>query len=448
MRDALQPPNPADPTSVDLLIQGGTILTMVEGREPLEEGYVCAGRGRILSVGRGDGPAGCVKTIDARKAVVLPGLVNAHAHTAMTLFRGFADDLPLAEWLFHKIFPAEARFLNPETVYWATLLGCLEMIASGTTCVSDGYFFQDNAMEAFIESGLRALVAQGVIDFPAPGMERPEENLILGRAFMERWSGSSERVIPGLFCHSPVTCSEKTLCHAMEISREFGVPLQTHLSETKAEVEELERCNGRRTSFYLDRIGILNHDLIGAHGIHLSDEEIMLLAERGVRLVHVPVSNMKLASGTARVHDLLAAGIRMGIGTDGCASNNNLDIFQEMDTAAKSAKVFGGDPTHLSAEAVLRMATLGGASVLGLDKEIGTLEPGKRADIIVVDLDQPHLQPLYNPFSTLVYSAGGADVRHVVVDGKVIMENRGFTTLDPREIMSRVNSIAQSIRGV
>lgn len=442
-----QPLDSIDPPAGDLIIQGGIILTMVEGRKPVEQGYVRIGGGRIISVEQGEAGACGWKTIDARNGIVLPGLVNAHAHTAMTLFRGFADDLSLAEWLFDKIFPAEARFLDPETVHWGTLLGCLEMIASGTTCVSDGYFYQDAAMEAFLKSGLRALVAQGVIDFPAPGIAHPEENILLGRAFLERWAGSSRRVTPGLFCHSPVTCSENTLYKAMEASREYGVPLQIHLSETTAEVEEIVRRTGERPVFYLDRIGVLGDNLIGAHGIHLDDNEIELLAYRGTRLVHVPESNMKLASGSARIQDLLNAGVRVGLGTDGCASNNNLDLLQEMDTAAKAAKVFGGDPTHLGAEAALRMATLGGASVLGLDKKIGTLEPGKRADIVVVDLDRPHLQPLYNPFSALVYSATGADVRHVVVDGKVLMEDRLFTTLDPDEIMSRVNSIAQTIRG-
>lgn len=438
--------DPLAPSPEDLIIQGGTILTMVEGHTPVEQGYIRIGGGRILAVEQGESETGRQKIIDARNGIILPGLVNAHAHTAMTLFRGFADDLPLGEWLFDKIFPAEARFLNPETVYWGTLLGCLEMIASGTTCVSDGYFYQDSAMEAFLESGLRALVAQGIIDFPAPGVEDPEKNLLSGRTFLKRWAGSSRRVTPGLFCHSPLTCSENTLLRAMEISREYGVPLQTHLSETTAEVEELLKRTGMRPVFYLDRIGVLGDDLIGAHGIHLNDEEIGLLAERGVRLVHVPESNMKLASGSARVQDLLNQGVRLGLGTDGCASNNDLDLFQEMDTAAKAAKVFGGDPTYLSAEAALKMSTLGGASVLGLDSEIGTLEPGKRADLIVVDVDQPHLQPLYNPFSTLVYSATGADVRHVVADGEVLMEDRQFKTLDQAEIMARVNAIGRTIR--
>lgn len=430
----------------DLIVRGGLVLTLAQGRKPVSDGVVRIRDGRILSVDSQDVQLPDVETIDARSAMVLPGLINAHGHTAMTLFRGFADDIPLAEWLFDHIFPAEARFLDRETVYWGTLLGCLEMIASGTTCLMDGYFFQDAAMEAMDRSGLRALIAQGVIDFPAPGIPRPEDNLSVGRTFLERWKGCSDRLRPGLFCHSPSTCSERTLLGAMELSREFGCPLQTHLSESIGEVDDIVQRTGLRPVLYLDRMGILSGDLIAAHGVHLDDEEIALLAQRGVGIAHVPESNMKLASGAARVQDFLDAGIRVGLGTDGCASNNNLDLFQEMDTAAKLSKVYDRDPTHVSAETALRMATSGGAELMGLEGEIGTLEAGKRADIIVIDADRPHLQPLYNPFSAIVYSATGADVRHVVVDGKVLMQDRRFTTLDAHEIMERVKAIARSIQ--
>jgi len=419
---------------------------MEEDALPLSPGRVLIRKGRILAVEKAQEPIPGVETIDATHGIILPGLVNAHGHTAMTLFRGFADDLPLSEWLFNKIFPAEASFLNPDTVYWGALLGCLEMIASGTTSVVDGYFFQDATMKAVKQAGLRGLIAQGVIDFPAPGVPRPEDNLTVGRAFLERWSGTSDLLTPGLFCHSPVTCSEKTFRGAMEISMDHGTPLQTHLSETVAEVEEIRGRTGVRPAFYLDRIGVLSEPLIAAHAIHLDDAEISLLGERGVCIVHLPESNMKLASGAARIQTLLDAGVRAALGTDGCASNNNLDLFQEMDTAAKFAKVVAGNPLHLSARAALRMATWGGAEVMGMKEVIGTLEAGKRADLIVVDTERPHLQPLYNPVSTLVYSAMGADVRHVVVDGRVLLKDREFMTLDAGEIMARVRGIAGKIR--
>jgi 5-methylthioadenosine/S-adenosylhomocysteine deaminase len=445
---ASHPSDSPDEATPDLIIRGGIVLTMVEGHTPVRGGVVRIRGGRILSVddeAEETGDPGA-EVLDARNGVVLPGLVNTHGHTAMTLFRGFADDLPLAEWLFDHIFPAEARFLDPGTVYWGTLLGCLEMIASGTTCVADGYFFQDATLEAFERAGLRALIAQGVIDFPAPGVPRPEDNLTAGRAFLESWSGFSERITTGLFCHSPSTCSEATLRGALEISREFGTPLQTHLSETAGEVEEIVKRTGERPVPYLDRLGVLTPGLIAAHAVHLDAEEIALLAERRVCIAHVPESNMKLASGAAPVHAFLEAGMRVGLGTDGCASNNNLDLVQEMDTAAKLSKVVDGDPTHLSADAVLRMATSEGAAVMGLEREIGTLEPGKRADLIVIGLDRPHLQPVYNPVSTIVYSATGADVRHTVVDGKVLMKDRRFTAIDPDEVMDRVSSIGRTIK--
>ncbi len=432
-------------TAPDLVVQGGIVLTLANGAPPICPGRLLIRDGRILAVEESREPIPGVETLDAADGIVLPGLVNGHAHTAMTLFRGLADDLPLSEWLFNRIFPAEAAFLNPETVYWGTLLGCLEMIASGTTSVVDGYFFQDAVMEAMDRSGLRGLIAQGVIDFPAPGVLRPEDNLTVGRAFLERWSGRSDRLTPGLFCHSPVTCSDRTFQRAMDLSRDFGTPLQTHLSETTGEVDEIQRRTGLRPVFHLDGLGILSDGLIAAHAVHLDDSEIDLLAQRHVRIVHVPESNMKLASGAARIQALMDAGVRVALGTDGCASNNNLDLFREMDTAAKFAKVADADPTHLSAPTTLRMATMGGAEAMGLEQDIGSLEPGKRADLIVVDAHRPHLQPLYSPVSTLVYAAVGADVRHTLVDGKVLMKDRQFTTLDAEEIMARVREIARTM---
>lgn len=438
-----------DSPNPQMIIRGGTVLTMVEGEGPIQDGLVLIRDGRILGIGNQDDntfikPDATV--LNAQNCIVMPGLINTHCHTAMTLFRGFADDLPLAQWLFEKIFPLEARFINEDTVHWGTLLGCLEMIASGTTCFMDGYFHADSIFEAVLKTGMRAIVSQGVIDFPAPGVPDPKDNLIVGRAFLEKRFGTSKLVRPGLFCHSPATCSEETLRHAREISREYSSPLQIHLSETVGEVEEILRRTGVRPAFYLDSLGILGHGLIAAHCVHLNDDEIALLSDRGVKVVHVPESNMKLASGKARVQDMLDAGLVIGLGTDGCASNNNLDLFQEMDSAAKLAKVASGDPRSLNAPKALATATRGGAGVMGLEQDIGTLEVGKQADIIVVDTDRPHLRPLYNPCSTLVYSARGADVRHVLVQGRLLYEDRCFKTLDAEEIMERVRDISREIK--
>ncbi|RLC21689.1 MAG: amidohydrolase, partial [Deltaproteobacteria bacterium] len=272
-------------TTPDLVITGGKVLCLSRSRAALLDADVAVSGGMITEVGdarsRPCVPGKGAETIDARGCLVMPGLVNAHSHAAMTLFRGFADDLPLREWLHDRIFPAEARFLDPDTVYWGALLGCLEMIASGTTCIADGYFFQDQTVRAVLKAGLRGLVAQGVIDFPAPGVPEPKENLAVAKRFVERWHGVSDRVIPGIFCHSPVTCGGPTMTGAWRICREFGVPLQIHLSETLAEAGDVTARTGKRPVHYLDELGIVGPGLIAAHAVHLDDGEMACLKEKG-----------------------------------------------------------------------------------------------------------------------------------------------------------------------
>jgi 5-methylthioadenosine/S-adenosylhomocysteine deaminase len=424
-------------------------LTMVETQGPVVDSRILVSKGRIMAIGRKmdlktPDYASC-EIIDATDCLVMPGLINAHAHTAMTLFRGVSDDLPLKEWLFEKIFPLEKEFLSPDTVYWGALLGCIEMISSGTTCFADGYFFQDQTAMAADAAGLRGIIAQGIIDFPAPGVPDPEKNISVGERFIQRWKGKSGLITPGLFCHSPLTCDERTLLDAKDLSLEYHLPLQIHLSETREEVDQIFLNTGKRPVEYLNRLGLLSEQLIVSHAIHLHDEEIDLLAEKGVGVVHVPESNMKLGSGVANVSRMLSRGLDVGLGTDGCSSNNNLDLFCEMDSAAKLSKVFNGDPSNMKAREVLKMATLGGASALGLENEIGSLEKGKRADIIVIDLKNPHLQPVYNPISTVVYSANGSDVRDVIVNGRILMKDRQFMDLNPHEIMCKVKEISTRI---
>ena len=435
---------------MSILIEGGIAITMSKDVAPIPGARVLISKGRITDIGKtgevklpSDGQ---FEIINARDAIIMPGLINTHTHSAMTLFRGMADDLPLKQWLFQKIFPAEAKFLTPETVYWGALLGCLEMIASGTTCFADGYFFQDQTVRAAHDAGLRGLIAQGVIDFPAPGIPDPGENIKTAREFIDRWIGFSDLIIPGIFCHSPLTCSSQTLSKALDISKKYNLPLQIHLSETAEEVDEIIKRYGKRPVHYLDQLGLIDRSLIAAHGVHLNNEEIKLLKKKGVKVVHVPESNMKLSSGVASISRMLKTGLTLGLGTDGCSSNNDLDLFSEMDSAAKLAKVFDLNPLSLNAGEVLKMATTGGATVMGLEKEIGALEKGKRADIIVVDLNQPHLCPLYDPISALVYSANGADVKDVIVDGRVLMKERKFTTIDADEVMGKVKEISQRLR--
>ena len=420
---------------------------MAEGKDPLPNGRVCISGDRIEHVSdRENGPVPEANVvIHAEDAIILPGLVNAHGHSPMTIFRGLADDLPLKTWLFDHMFPAEAKYLNPDSVYWGCLLACLEMIASGTTTAVDSYFFADDIVRAVDKAGMRALVAQGVIDFPAPGVPDPEKNLDVGLSFLKRWIDFSDRIRPGLFCHSPLTCSDTTLRRAHEISNEFGVPLQIHLSETRDEPEEMVKKTHLRPAFYLDELGFLGSTLIAAHAVHLNDEELELLAQREVKIAHCPESNMKLGSGISKVATMIAKGMTVGLGTDSCASNNNLDLLGEMDTAAKLAKVSSLDPTLLDAETVMRMATMGGAQLIGLEHMIGSIEKGKKADIAIVSTNAPHMTPMYNPYSQIVYSATGGDVRDVIIDGRIVYRNSRFTALDTDEIMDKVQGIGQGI---
>jgi len=319
------------------------------------------------------------------------------------------------------------------------------MIASGTTTYVDGYFLADGIVKAAHKAGIRALIAQGVIDLPAPGRPDPKKNPELALAFLERWMDFSDLITPGLFCHSPLTCSDKTLQVAHEISKRFASPLQVHLSETRDERTEIRKRTGLKPVFYLDDLGLLDSNLIAAHAIYLDEEEMELLARRGVKVAHCPESNMKLGCGIAAVAKMLEKGITVGLGTDGCASNNNLDLFGEMDAAAKLAKVANLDPTVLDAITVLKMATVGGARVIGLEDKIGTIEPGKKADIIIVDTNTPHMTPMYNPYSQLVYSATGGDVRDVIVNGKIVYRDRCFTALDRDEVINEVKKITRRL---
>jgi len=428
----------------DLVIEGGILLTMVDGQGPLYDARIMISGDTIEEVGtrHAGRKSEAEETINAEGTIIMPGLINSHSHSPMTLFRGFADDLPLKQWLFDYIFPAEAKYMQPDAVYWASLLACAEMIASGTTTVVEGYFVADEVVKAFQTAGMRALVAQGVIDSPAPGVPDPSKNVDVAREFMERWKGFSDRITPGLFCHSPLTCSEDTLRNCWDITQKFGVPLQIHLSETEEEAMEIEQQTGLRPAFYLDSLGIFQSGLVGAHGIHLNAEEAGLAGKRGVAIAHCPESNMKLASGIAPVDVMLQNGVTVGLGTDGCASNNNLDLLAEMDAAAKLGKYAKMDPTALEAQAVLAMATRGGAKLMGIEDEAGTIAPGKKADITIVDANAPHMAPLYHPFSQIVYSATGGDVRDVIINGSVVYRDREFTALNPAEILKEVQRIS------
>ncbi len=433
---------------IDLFIKNGLIVTMDDRLNIFHPGALAISGDSILAVGAEEELAPLAlkakEVVDARGGAVLPGLINSHTHAAMTLLRGLADDLPLMDWLENHIFPAERR-LTGEWVYWGTLLACAEMILSGTTTFCDMYLFEGQVARAAQEAGLRALVGEVLYDFPSPNYGPLEKGFAYTRELIRKYRDDpliSVAVEP----HTPFTCGPELLLQAKRLSAETGVPLIIHLAETQTEADQILKQYGVSPTQHLARLGLLDEQLIAVHCVVLSETDQKTLAAAGVKVVHCPESNMKLASGVAPVVELLRGGVCVGLGTDGCASNNNLDLFQEMDSAAKLHKVHRLDPTVMDARTVFRMATRGGARVLGLESQVGSLEPEKKADIILLDLDQPHLTPLYNIYSHLVYAARGADVTRVIINGRTVMKNRELLTLDLKEILSRANRFAESLR--
>lgn len=434
----------------DLLIHNGVVVTMNPAANIFENGIIGIRRGRIewvASLAPEKPLPEAMEVIDAGGGIIMPGLVNTHCHLPMTLFRGLADDLPLMEWLNEHIFPAEAQHINPASVYLGALLGCSEMLLSGTTTCCDGYFLEDNVAEAADRIGIRAVLAQGVIDFPAPGVPDPEKNIAVAKRFTERWQKVSHLISPSIFCHSPYTCSADTLIRAKSAANEEGVLFQIHIAEARNEREQIPSGQNISPVKYLDRLGVLDERTLLVHAVWVDEEDIAIIAERKVNISHNAGSNMKLAAGIAPVPAFIQAGCAVGIGTDGCASNNNLDLFREMNLVAKLHKVKTLDPTVLDALCVLEIATSGGAKAIGLDSHIGRIENGKAADIIIIDSHRPHLTPMYNPLSHLVYAATGTDVRDVIVSGKIVVRNRKILTIDLEDVMSRVRSLAQEISG-
>lgn len=432
----------------DLIIHSGCVIALDRNSDIIKNASVLIRNGRIERVEREgfDASACCAaEVVDAGGCIILPGLVNTHAHLPMSLFRGLADDLPLEEWLNSYIFPAEKKNLTPEAIRAGTSLSCIEMLLSGTTACCDGYFLEDHVAEAVLEAGMRAVLGHGVIDFPAPGAPDPARNVETASGFVSRWKEASQLIKPSVFCHSPYTCSGRTLARAKEEAAAEGILLQIHTAETRGEAEQIKSEHGLSPVKYLDSLGILDEKTLISHAVWVDSEDIEIIASRGAGVAHSPESNMKLASGTAPVPEFIKAGIPVGLGTDGCASNNNLDMFGEMDTAAKLHKAAASDPTVMNAEQVLRMATIEGARALGLDRLIGSVEPGKAADLIIVDCSRPHLTPMYHPVSHLVYSARGSDVRDVFINGCAKVRNGKLVEIDAGEIMEKAAALGRRI---
>jgi len=433
---------------VDILITEGLIVTMDNSGNIYDHGALAIENDMILDLGQTEDMKEKYhgkKEISARNCIVMPGLVNSHTHAAMTCFRGIADDMDLMTWLNDYIFPAEAGNVSPELAYWGSLLACAEMIKSGTTTFCDMYIFEDETASAAKNAGMRCLVGEVLFDFPSPNFKTPAEGLIYTRKLIEKWSGDALVQIV-IEPHSLYTCSTPLLKEAKDLAKEYNVPIGLHYLENRAEFQQLADRYGRKSTHFLKDIGYLDEQLIAFHGVCMDAEDMRIFAEHGCKVVHNPESNMKLASGIAPVAQMLKLGLDVALGTDGCASNNNLDMFQEMDTAAKLAKVAALDPTVLPAPTVLKMATRNGAQALGMGHLTGILEAGKKADVILINTRKPHLTPMYNAYSHLVYAVTGADVDTSIINGKLVMENRMLLTINEQEAMDRINQIALNVR--
>ncbi len=421
---------------VDLIIRGGTVVTMDGSRRVIDNGGVAIKDGRIAAVGTAaemDLNYGSRQVIEAQGKVVIPGLINGHTHVPMTLFRGIADDLDLQEWLTKYIFPAEAKNVTEDFVRVGTRLGLAEMIRSGTTTYCDMYYFEDAIADETFKAGMRGVLGETVIDFAVADNKTNAEAMAYTEKFVNHWKGNA-LIVPAIAPHAPYTVSEDHLKAVRAFSDRTGAPIVTHISETKREVDDSIKAKGARPIDYLNRIGFLNDRVIAAHVVWPSEEELGLLKKLGVGIVHNPQSNMKLASGVAPVPEMLKQDLPVGLGTDGAASNNDLNLWEEMDTAAKLHKLISKDPKVVSAQEAFEMATIRGARALHLEKEIGSIEKGKRADIAIVDLDDLNQTPYYNIYSDLVYAAKASDVRTVVIEGRVVMRDRRLLTLNEETI--------------
>ncbi|MBW2490399.1 MAG: amidohydrolase [Deltaproteobacteria bacterium] len=432
----------------DIVIQNGTFITMNSDLDIINNGVLCIKNDKLDKIEPLENNASLPigeTIIDAHGGIIMPGLVNTHTHLPMALFRGLADDLPLSKWLNEYIFPAEANHIHSESVRIGALLSCAEMLLSGTTTCCDGYFHEDSVASAANEIGIRAILGQGVIDFPAPGVPKPENNVNNAITFIQKWKNISPLIIPSIFCHSPYTCSGATLKKAKDAAETEGVLFQIHVGETKDECLQIQTKHHTTPIKYLDKMGIIDKNTLLIHAVWMDDDDIEIIAKRRGSVSHNPESNMKLASGIAPVPALLKAGVTVGLGTDGCASNNNLDLFSEMDTAAKLHKVSAMDPMLMDAVTVLKMATIEGARSLGLHDITGSLEVGKQADVIILDTHKPHLVPVYNPVSHIVYAAQGSDVQDVIVNGRILVKDRKLLSVDLGHILEKVINFSKNI---
>jgi 5-methylthioadenosine/S-adenosylhomocysteine deaminase len=431
-----------------LVVVGGTVITQNAAHQILSPGAVAITGSDIIDVDRPEVIAGryrAVETIEARDQIVLPGLINTHTHAPMVMYRGLADDLTLMEWLQKYIFPVEARTVSPEMVRIGTRLAALEMIESGTTTYADMYYFEEEIAQTTREAGLRGILGQTIVQFPVADAKTPAEGLARAERFIKAFTGDS-LIVPAVAPHALYTNDEATLKASIELARRYDVPLIIHLAETEDELRASRDQHRATPTGYLESIGFWGPRTLAAHGVWVTDEDIQILKRRGVGVSHNPESNMKLASGAAPVTKYLAAGVALGLGTDGAASNNDLDMFEAMRQASFLAKHAMRDPTAVPARTSLDLATIGGATALAMERAIGSLEAGKRADLITVSTRAARQTPLYDPVSHLVYVTRGDDVRTTIVNGKVLMRERQVKTLDRAAVIAAANRLAPKVR--
>jgi 5-methylthioadenosine/S-adenosylhomocysteine deaminase len=432
----------------DIVITGGTVVTMDAAGRVIDKGAVAIRGERILAVGTNGEIARkyrAGRTINAAGRVVMPGLINTHTHVPMVLFRGIADDLTLTDWLQRYIFPAEAKNVDEQFVRWGTRLGCLEMIRGGTTTYVDMYYFEDAIADETVRAGMRAVLGETVLDFPAPDNKTWDAALNYVERFVTKWKGNA-LITPAVAPHAPYTVSTDHLKQAHALSSRHQVPLLIHIAEDSAEIETIKEKYHSSPVAYLDRIGLLDERVIAAHMVWPADDDIKTLVSRSVGVAHCPQSNMKLAAGVAPVPRMLEAGVAVGLGTDGAASNHDLDLWEEIDSAAKLHKVFSKDTTVLKARQAVEMATILGARAIHMESQIGSLEPGKRADMIIVGMNSPHQTPVYNIYSQLVYATKASDVETVIINGRVVMLNRRVLTINAPLALSKANHYRDRVR--
>jgi len=435
--------------SVDLIVSGGIVVTMDGARAIYQDGSVAVRGDSIVAVGpraEVESRYGAAQVIDAHGNLVLPGFVNWHTHVPMTLFRGLHDDVTLNDWLYKYIFPAEAKNVNEEFVRWGTRLAAAEQIRAGVTTFADMYYFEDAIAEETKADGMRGVLGETFIDFPAPDNKSEAEMLAYTEKFLKRWQGDP-LIHAAPAPHSIYTCSKKTLQDAAGLARKYHAPILIHVAEMKKEWEDSEKANGMSPVQYLEKIGVLGPDMVAAHCIFVDEADRKLLAERGVGCVHNPSSNMMIASGVSPVPEMRAAGVAVGLGTDGPAgSNNDLDLMEEIDLAAKLAKVSKMNPLALNAKAAVEMATIDGARALHMEKEIGSVEVGKKADLVVISLNEPNAVPMYDIYAQIAYSLKGSDVVTVVIGGRVVMRDHKLLTVDEPRVLEKAREYGRAVK--